>query len=60
MAQVTKLKEAPRNLIVNLVRTDHNGKILTKVCPNRVFQIGTWSGIVHYEVRSFVEHIGAE
>lgn len=60
VAQITKLKDAPQNLIVSLVRTDHNGKILTKVCPNRIVRIGTWSGMVNYEVRSFVEHTGTQ
>ena len=58
VAQITKLQEALQNLIVDLVRTDHNGKILTKICPEGVVRIETWSGVVHYRVRCFVEHAG--
>ena len=60
VVQITKLKEAPENLIVNLIRTDHNGKIFTKVCPSRIVRVGTWSGTVQYRVRSFVEHTGTQ
>lgn len=58
VTKTTKLQKAPRTLIVKLTRTDHMGKIMTKVAFPRLATVDTWDGKVNYKVHGLVEHTG--
>lgn len=58
VTKTTKLQKAPKTLVVKLTRTDHMGKIMTKVAfPSRA-TIDTWDGKVRYRVHGVVQHTG--
>lgn len=58
VVKTTKLQKAPSTLVVKLTRTDHMGKILTKVAFPLQATIDTRNGKVEYKVHGVVEHTG--
>lgn len=59
VTKTTKLQKAPKTLVVKLTRTDHMGKIMTKVAFPTLATVDTWDGKVKYKVHGVVQHTGS-